>query len=73
MHVADFKSDTWRRFTAELRLRLQDLREQNDSVTHDERKTAEIRGRIAEVKRLLDLADDSVGSGDNPLLNTAGR
>lgn len=50
----DFKLRTWPRLRALLEDRLADLREQNDNRLDDE-KTANLRGRIAEVKALLAL------------------
>ena len=58
MQNRDFQTDAWKRFTKDLQDRLEELRELNDQ-RHDEVKTAEIRGKISEVKRILDLAASS--------------
>jgi hypothetical protein len=44
--------------------RLHSLRSQNDSMTLDPIKTAELRGRIAEVKALLNLDKPDKGPQD---------
>ena len=54
MQNRDFQTDAWKRFTKDLQARLEELRELNDQ-RHDEVKTAEIRGKISEVKRILGL------------------
>lgn len=54
MQQRDFQTDAWKRFTKSLQDRLEELRELNDQ-RHDEVKTAEIRGKISEVKRILGL------------------
>lgn len=54
----DFRSNTWRRLTQTLNDRLQELRELNDSPSFSAEKTAQIRGGIAELKRILALADE---------------
>jgi len=53
--AADRESPLWRRFEAHLNERLAVLREQNDADKTPD-ATAHIRGRIAELKTLLDLA-----------------
>lgn len=55
----DFRSQAWKRLTQTLNERLQELRELNDSPSFDESKTAGIRGGIAELKRILSLADEA--------------
>lgn len=55
----DFRSATWKRLTQTLEERLQELRELNDSPSFDAVKTAGIRGGIAELKRILSLADQA--------------
>lgn len=49
----DFASPTALKLKEIYQHRLDFLRRQNDGTTLDERKTATIRGRIAEVKNLL--------------------
>lgn len=55
--AADRGSETWRKLKAHLETRLATLRASNDNSL-DERKTAKLRGRIAEVKYLLSLGED---------------
>lgn len=52
----EVESPLWRKLEGMLTARLNSLRKQNDGE-HDERRTAKLRGRIAEVKFLLALAD----------------
>lgn len=52
----DLISPTWRKIRRHYEARLDELRLKNDSTTHDMEATAHIRGGIAEVKRLLELA-----------------
>ena len=59
----DLSSSTWRRLTDELTSRLFDLRAMNDKQDLNEVQTAVIRGKIAEVKRILSLAPASDGEG----------
>lgn len=62
MKLEDFRSATWKRLTQTLEARLQELRELNDSQSFDERKTAGIRGGIAELKKILALAEEASAS-----------
>lgn len=55
----DFRSQTWKRLTQTLNERLQELRELNDNPSFDQVKTAGIRGGIAELKRILSLAEQA--------------
>lgn len=55
MKPEDFQSAAWKRFKRDLEARLAELRAQNDKLTNDENTTTAIRGRIAEVKRILSL------------------
>jgi hypothetical protein len=67
MKHEDFQSPTWRRLTHALEIRLADLRELNDGQSFGPEKTAAIRGSIAEVKRILALADSaSAGQAVSP-------
>jgi hypothetical protein len=50
----DFSTQTWRAIREKLVARLDELRRQNDSPSLDIAKTAALRGRIAEVHRMLD-------------------
>lgn len=61
----DLRTPVWSRFTKELQLRLQELREFNDSSANSEVKTALIRGQISEVKRLLALSPDESARADD--------
>lgn len=68
----DFASVTWQRLAQQLQDRLQELRELNDVPT-SESNTAANRGRIAELKKILDLAKDASskqGASPNELLDS---
>lgn len=54
---ADRQSQTWARLRAHLTERLQMLRAQNDGDL-DPVATAKMRGRIAEIKAMLELEQD---------------
>lgn len=67
MRREDFQTNAWKRLERDMQARLQELREQNDGLAIDETKTALIRGRIDEVKRILGLAKlASPGSEEQP-------
>lgn len=68
--AADFQTAAWKRFVAAQEVRLAELREQNDSLANDPIKTAAIRGRIDEVKRVLSL---SAADSPSPELHPALR
>ena len=53
----DPSSSTWKFIVNYSENRLQKLREKNDSIILDERKTAILRGRIKENKLLLELPE----------------
>lgn len=53
---SDLQSPTWLRIEKYLNDRLATLRKENDQDL-DERKTAKVRGRIEEVKKLLKLKE----------------
>ena len=55
----DFRTSTWKRLTQTLELRLQELRELNDSPSFSAEKTALVRGGISELKRILSLAEQA--------------
>ena len=57
MKDEDFRSATWRRLTQTLQERVQELRELNDSPSFSPEKTAQIRGGIYELKRILSLSE----------------
>lgn len=50
-------SALWQRLIKHCNQRLEDLRLQNDG-DRDDQQTAKLRGRIAEVKAIIALADD---------------
>ena len=50
-------SPLWRSIEKELQVHLENLRAQNDNPNKDADQTAFLRGRIAEVKRLLNIAE----------------
>lgn len=54
-YVIDFQSETWRAIEDRANLRLEELRKRNDGDLSAE-QTAKVRGRIAELKDLLTLA-----------------
>lgn len=62
MKPEDFRTPTWKRLTQALTERIQDLRELNDSPSFGTEKTAQIRGGIAELKKILALADQASAS-----------
>ena len=51
-------SPTWVYIKGYIQTEIERLRERNDSLTADERKTAHIRGEIKALKRLLHLPDE---------------
>lgn len=54
--LADFHSATWQKMKKHLQSQLESYRKENDGNL-DNDKTQRVRGRIAEVKRLLALED----------------
>ncbi len=58
MQIADFQSSTWRRLEKYLYMRIDELRIMNDGNLSAE-KTAELRGKIAELKQILSLSRQS--------------
>lgn len=61
----DLRSKTWERLTDDLRARIDVLRIENDSAS-DHDTTTKRRGRIAELKGLLDLAEQAQRSDASP-------
>lgn len=59
LKLEDFRSATWKRLTQTLEDRLQELRELNDNPSFGLEKTAQIRGGISELKRILSLAEQA--------------
>jgi hypothetical protein len=62
---ADFQTRTWDRLAAHLEARLAAHRADNDNRL-DEVKTATLRGRIAEIKELLALAQEPAPAQEPP-------
>lgn len=62
LRLEDFRSSTWKRLTQTLNERIQELRELNDSTSFGPEKTAQIRGGIAELKKILALAEQASAS-----------
>lgn len=58
----DFRSPTWRRLTQLLDDRVQELRELNDTQSFGLERTSAIRGGIAEIKKILALAEEASAS-----------
>lgn len=61
----DFSTKAWSRFKKDMQARLEELRVQNDKLSNDDMTTAAIRGRIAEVKRILSL-EPSESEAEHP-------
>jgi hypothetical protein len=55
----DFRTPTWKRLTQVLEERIEDLRQSNDQLSLSVERTAAIRGGIAELKKILSLAEDA--------------
>jgi hypothetical protein len=63
----DFRTAAWKRLTQVLEDRLEDLRQSNDQLCLSVERTSAIRGGIAELKRILSLAEEaSLGQAVNP-------
>jgi hypothetical protein len=62
MKREDFRTPTWKRFSQFVEERIDELRELNDSMSFGPEKTAAIRGGIAELKKILALADEASAS-----------
>lgn len=61
----DIKTQCWEHLVADMTDRLQELREQNDSID-DHETTSKRRGRIAELKEWLALATQAQSSDAGP-------
>lgn len=59
MKAEDFRTPAWKRLSKLVEDRIDELRELNDSPSYGPEKTAQIRGGIAELKRILSLADEA--------------
>lgn len=62
LKAEDFRSSTWKRLAQDLQARLEELRELNDALSLAAERTSAIRGSIAEIKRILALADQASAS-----------
>lgn len=65
---ADVKSKTWLKLRDWAEAEIADLRKRNDNPEHGPVKTAELRGRIAQLLEMLSLADAAGDSSDEPLV-----
>lgn len=61
LNYADVNNPLWAKLKKHMEHELAVLRERNDSTKLDERGTAETRGRIAQLKELIALADPQPG------------
>ena len=59
MKPEDFRTPVWKRLTQILEERIEYLRQSNDQISLSVERTAAIRGGIAELKKILSLADDA--------------
>lgn len=59
MKTEDFRTPAWRRLSQHVEQRIDELRELNDSMSYGPEQTAAIRGGIAELKKILSLADEA--------------
>ena len=56
LDLTDIQSATWQKTRAHIQARIDLLRKQNDNDA-DQESTAKLRGRIAELKKLLGTAE----------------
>jgi hypothetical protein len=54
----DFRNQTWKRLSTVIEERIDDLRKLNDNQSFGPEKTAALRGGIAELQKILALADN---------------
>jgi hypothetical protein len=74
LNGADTTSSTWQKLRRHLTDRLNNLREENDSLKLTEVETAAKRGRIAQIVEILDLEDMSAAkAGLVPFKQIDGR
>lgn len=59
---SDLRSETWKHVREGISARIAELREKNDSLGDDQITTSATRGRIAELKRMLSLAEEASGN-----------
>jgi hypothetical protein len=62
MKREDFHTQTWKRLSTLVDERIDELRKLNDAQSLGPEKTAAIRGGIAELKKILALADEASAS-----------
>lgn len=55
----DFRTPTWKRLSQHVNERIDELRKLNDSLSYGPEQTAAIRGGIAELKKILSLAEEA--------------
>jgi len=67
MRAEDFRTPAWKRLSQYVEDRIDELRELNDTPSLGIEKTAQIRGGISELKKILALADEaSAGPAVDP-------
>ena len=59
MKPEDFRTPTWKRLSQLVDERIDELRKLNDTPSFSPEKTALIRGGIAELKKILSLAEEA--------------
>lgn len=58
--MIDTNTSTWESIVKKAKLRIQELREENDNDDLTEKETTEIRGRIIQLKELIEWPNESV-------------
>ena len=58
MKPEDFRTPAWKRLSKHIEDRIDELRELNDNLSLSPEKTSAIRGGVAELKKILALADE---------------
>lgn len=69
----DLNTDAWAHLKADIAARIAQLHTENESLTLDHDKTQALRGRIAELRKLLALEEAPVAEPDRPLPGRRGR
>lgn len=59
MKPEDFRTPTWKRLAQTIQERVDELRKLNDSPSYGPEKTAALRGGIAELNKILSLANEA--------------
>lgn len=62
MKREDFRTQTWKRLSQHIQARVDELRKLNDNLSLSPEKTAAIRGGVAELNKILALADEASAS-----------